>query len=492
MIALLVAFALSFVVSVALESQPPSLKPLVAPKRALALRLLLHLALFAGAFALSWRPYHAGFVTIATAFLFGAGSAMKARILGEPVVFSDFALVRNAIRHPRLYYAHKLAEPPALAVFAAIAAATAIWFAIEPSILPARGWPLLALPVAVSAAAVFALRSAAASGLATTLVGDRPNLDADVARFGLGAAMTLHWLAWRGQERPTRAARDAIAAAPRLRAGEGPDVVIAIQCESFVDVAARGAPGPDLPAYRALARESVAWGRCRVPAEGAYTMRAEFGFLTAVPLGALGFDVFDPYLVTDHYAEASIGRRMKAAGRSTVFLHPYDRRFFRRDMFVPELGFDRFVDQEAFAPEDRFGPYVGDEAVADAIIREVEAADGPLFLFAVTIENHGPWSPGRLPGIDDPAAQYARHLENSDRMIGRLAEALRTRPGGGLLCVYGDHAPARTILPELPDRRAADYLIWDARRPAGPSPTARLDLDVDAVGRLTLEHASLR
>lgn len=502
MIALALAFALSFVVSVALESRPPSLKPLAMPGRALALRLALHLALFAAAFALSWRPWHAGFVAVATAFLFGAGSAMKARILGESVVFSDFALVKLAMRHPRLYYAERLAEPRALAVFAVIAVATAVWFAIEPPIFPANlpsgGWALLTLPALVSAAAVLALRSEAAARAARALLGERPQLEEDVARFGLGGAMTLHWLAWRRQERPSAAARAAIESAPVLRRGEGPNVVIAIQCESFVDVAARGASGPELAAYRALAREALAFGRCRVAAEGAYTMRAEFGFLTAIPHEALGFDVFDPYLVAEPYAEASIGRRMKAAGRRTVFLHPYDRRFFARDELMPKLGFDRFVDQSAFANADRFGPYVGDEAVAEAILAEIEAARGePLFLFAVTIENHGPWGPGRLAGIDDPAAQYGRHLQNSDRMIGRLAEALRGRPGGGLLCVYGDHAPARTILPELTDRRAADYLLWDsraagARDDASAEAPARLDLDVDEIGRLLLRHASLR
>lgn len=493
MIALFLAFSLSFVVALALESQPPSLRALRAPRTALLLRLFVHLAIFAAAFSLSWRPFHAAFVTVATAFLFGAGSAMKARILGEPVVFSDFALVKLAIRHPRLYYAEKLGEPRALAVFAAIAAATVVWFALEPSILPEGRWALLPAPVVVAAAAVATLRSRAASRAAATLVGDTPDLDADVRRFGLGATMTLHWLAWRRQERPSARARAAIASAPVLRAGHGPDVVIAIQCESFVDIAARGVPGPELPAYRSLAPEAVAWGRCRVPAEGAYTMRAEFGFLTAIPLDTIGFDVFDPYIPARAYAEASIARRMKAAGRKTVFLHPYDRRFFARDELMPELGFDRFVDQSAFSPSDRFGPYVGDAAVAEAILKEVEAAREPLFLFAVTIENHGPWGAGRLTGVDDPAAQYARHLENSDRMIGRIAEALRARPSGGTLCLYGDHAPARTILPGLPDRRAADYLIWDAKQ-AGDSRSVqeRLDVSIDEVGRRLLEHVSLR
>lgn len=488
MTALLAAFALSFAASLALESQPPSLAPFRAPWRALAVRALLHLALFAGAFALSWRPWHAALVVVVMAFLFGAGSAMKRRILGEPVVFSDFALVKLAIRHPRLYYAERLAEPRALAIFAALAAATVVWFMLEPSILPENGWAWLPLPALVSAAAVAALRSETLGRVARSLVGDRPRLDADVDRFGLGATMALHWMAWRRQTRPSAEAGAAIASAPLPQAAKGGPVIVAIQCESFVDVAARGLPGPDLPAFRALTRDAVAWGRCRVPAEGAYTMRAEFGFLTGIPFDAIGFDLFDPYLNARAYAEASIARRMKASGRETVFVHPYDRRFFDRERLMPELGFDRFVDGEAFSPGDRFGPYVGDAAVADAILKEVENAHRPLFVFAVTIENHGPWGKGRLAGIDDPEAQYARHLENADAMIGRLAAGLKAQPGGGVLCLYGDHAPARSILPGLPDRRAADYVIWDSR---GPSSGPRVDLDADGVGRLLLQHVLL-
>ena len=486
MIAVAAAFCLSFLASLALETQPPSLQSLKAPARALVLRLLVHVVIFAGAFALSWRPWHAALVTCVVAFLFGAGSAMKARILGEPVVFSDFALVRLAIRHPRLYYADKLAEPKALAVFAGLAVATAAWFAIEPVILPAGGWPLLALPPLVVALAVLVLRSDALARFARPLVGERPEIEADVARLGLGATMAAHWLAWRKQPRPGPAAAQAIAAVRPIGA-RAPDVVVAIQCESFTDVAARGVAGPELPNYRRLCDEALAWGRCRTAAEGAYTMRAELGFLTGLSTEAFGFDAFDPYLVSPSYAQASMARAFRAAGRRTVFLHPYDRRFFSRDEFVPQLGFDRFVDGEAFAASDRFGPYVGDAAVAEAIRAEIERAEGPLFLFVVTIENHGPWGPGRLPGVDEPEAQYALHLQNSDRMMGAVADVLRGVPGGGVLCLYGDHAPARTLHPDLPDRRAADYVLWDSRSIA-EVPTDRADVDVDAVGRLMIER----
>jgi phosphoglycerol transferase MdoB-like AlkP superfamily enzyme len=325
-----------------------------------------------------------------------------------------------------------------------------------------------------------ALRSDLAARTARALVSLPPDLDRDVARHGLGGSIVVDWLAWRRQERPPAAAL-AVGTPPVVaRPSGGAPFVVAIQCESFVDVASRGAPGPELPAYHALAREAAAWGRCRVPAEGAYTMRSEFCFLTGLPAATLGLDALDPYLTAEAYAPFSIAGRMAQAGWRTTFLHPYDRRFFDRDLLAPKLGFQRFVDEAAFEGAARFGPYVADSAVADFIVAEIETARTANFLFAVTIENHGPWGPGRLEGVDDPAEQYARHLANADAMIGRIASALAARPDGGLLCVYGDHAPARTLLPELPDRLSTDYLLWSARA-RRPVPAPREDLAVDAL-----------
>lgn len=482
----LLAFVASFLISLAVETWPPSLAAFRAPPRALMFRLALHSALFLGAFSLSWRPWHAAFVTATVCGLFGAGSAIKRRILGEPLIFSDFALVRNAVRHPRLYYAERLAEPRALAGFAALIVATAAWFAVEPSILPSGGVILALGPALITALLVSALLSPAAARAAGPLVPNAPDPATEEARLGLGASMLAHWLVWRRRERPSPEARAAISALPAPRTARGgPPLIVAIQCESFVDVAARGLPGPELPCYRRLAGESLAWGRCEVPAEGAYTMRSEFAFLTGLPRSALGLDAYDPYLTAASYAEASLARRFAASGRRAVFMHPYDRRFFDRDALMPALGFERFVDGEAFARAERFGPYVADAAVGGAIAAEIKAAREPTFLFVVTMENHGPWGPGRIAGLPDPAQQYARHLENADRMIGRVAQALAERPGGGVLCVYGDHAPARTLHPDLPDRRASDYLLWDSRA-ASNRGAARQDLSIDALNRLML------
>lgn len=492
MTALILACVLSFAVALAFESVPPSLSSMRAPWSVLLFRAGVHIAAYAAAFSVSWRPWHAALVVVAASGLLGAGSAIKRGILGEPLIFTDAALVRHAIRHPRLYYAERLARPPALAALAALLAATVAWFTVEPSILPSDGLFLLALPPAIAIGLAAALLSDPAAVFARSQIADPADPASDVARFGLIATLFLHCTAWRKAERPSPAARALAQTLPAPRSARlGPQVVIAIQCESFVDIAARGLPGPALPALERLRGEAVAFGRVHVPAEGAYTMRSEFGFLTGLPAATLGLDALDPYLTAGAYAsQPTLASLFAAAGRATVFLHPYDRRFFDRDILVPKLGFERFVDGGAFEGASRFGPYVADAAVADAVLAEIAAArDTPLFLFAVTIENHGPWGPGRLAETSDPAAQYALHLANADRMIGRIADALRALPGGGALCIYGDHAPGRPLHPGLPDRRSTDYVIWDSRSASGVRPRDREDIDVAELGRALLAMA---
>ncbi|WP_258318270.1 hypothetical protein, partial [Escherichia coli] len=73
------------------------------------------------------------------------------------------------------------------------------------------------------------------------------------------------------------------------------------------------------------------------------------------------------------------------------------------------LGFDRLIMEDDFSGAPRVGPYVADAAMADRVLAEIHGRIGPLFLYGITMENHGPWKPGRLPGIDDPLAQYLAH-----------------------------------------------------------------------------------
>ena len=140
-------------------------------------------------------------------------------------------------------------------------------------------------------------------------------------------------------------------AGQRTRAGTArnpPVPIIIVQCESFFD-ARRLSPAipPELLAgFAACCASSAQFGRLAVPGWGANTMRAEFAVLTGIPESELGYDRFNPYYALARTPIESHVWRLRRAGYRTICLHPFDRRFFRRDLAMPALGFERFLGRE--------------------------------------------------------------------------------------------------------------------------------------------------
>ncbi len=137
------------------------------------------------------------------------------------------------------------------------------------------------------------------------------------------------------------------------------------------------------------------------------------------------------------------------------------------------FGFGDLVMEEAFGTAERVGPYVGDVALGERLLAEVGARRTPLFLFCVTMENHGPWKPGRLSGLDDPQAQYMHHVAHTGQMVEAVVAGLdRLAAGRGqtmTLCVFGDHAPSLpACTPGFGGRD--DRLCAVPVRPAGGTP----------------------
>lgn len=260
-----------------------------------------------------------------------------------------------------------------------------------------------------------------------------------------------------------------------------PDLVM-LQCESFFDLRRVFATAkPELlSAFDALRGQAQGQGRLHVPAWGANTVRTEYAVISGVDPARLGVHRYNPYRRYARHAVPTIATYLRSLGYKTVCVHPYVAEFYRRTLTIPGMGFDHFLGQEAFPDAKRFGPYISDEAVADkiaALLGEARDDDGrqPLFIYAITMENHGPldWetvADGEqqhyftepLPSGCDDVVAYARHIVNADRMMQSVSATLDSlgRPGG--MCVFGDHVP---IMPAVyasmgePDG-TTDYFYW--------------------------------
>lgn len=293
-------------------------------------------------------------------------------------------------------------------------------------------------------------------------------LDQTALRAGLVGSMLLyHWeLGGNGIPDADRDAAVALlrAHAPRLRASLAlagsdaalPDVVV-VQSESLFDPARVREVLTDrwLRNFHALKRRGHS-GELTVPTFAGGTIRTEFEVLTGAPLTSLG-GVQYPWLELDESQYPGLARVFARHGYATTALHPNAMSFWNRDRSYPALGFERFLDETAF-PRDRVvGLFTSDAALTDRVLAELPNDGPPQFLFAISMENHGPfdWRPNldarRLAALPLPESldegarlwlgNYLYLLDDADAELGRLAKALARRKRHTVLLFYGDHLP---------------------------------------------------
>jgi hypothetical protein len=432
---------------------------------------------YAVALAATARPILSGTVIVSLGAGLMLADRTKRAALREPVVFSDIDEFFQLFRHPQLYLPFAGTGRVIAGALAGVGA-LALLVAVEP---PAWTWalwhgPLAAALLAAAGAAVMQppLLAPVAAALERFALSGDPT--PDTRAIGLLAAQFAYGMIARA-ERPGRRGAAAPPAAPARPRPAPPRLpIILVQSESFFDARRLHPTIPRdlLPSFDACRAAALQWGRLAVPGWGANTMRTEFAALTGLSDAELGFDRFNPYHAFARRPVASLAWRLRAHGYRTICLHPFDRRFFRRDRAMPNLGFDAFIGPEAFVGAARSGLYVTDLEVGRRIL-DLVGADGPaVFVFAITMENHGPWlepaadgrrGPDALAGIAQAAAlgQYLDGLRAADRMLAMLTGAFdRDRPA--LIGFYGDHLPS---LPGVFDALGfedarTDYVIWRA------------------------------
>jgi len=468
--------------------------------RWLLLDAALPATVFALLLALSARPLFSGALTM----IFGAGFAYaeraKRRTLGEPIVFTDVFQTIDIFRHPRLAMPFPNRLP--IVLFGAFAlSAFAALYGFEAAV-PALRAPLpimalLATPVAAAWLSVGPLNRKLAQALRRDNMTGEPFDDA--ARFGTLATLLGYGIVARAERSARRKVAAPLPQAARAKPNAAPASVILVQCESFFDARRLGASiVPDLlPCFDRLSGESLQSGRLGVPCWGANTVRTEFAVLSGLTEGLLGMDRFNPYYRFARQPLDSLAARLRAQGYRTVCIHPFDGRFYARREVLPHLGFDIFIGEEAFRGAPRVGGFVADLAIPPVVETLIAEARQPLFVFVITLENHGPWTlplpggaPLLAPGAGLPLARdaalerYLASLRNSDAMLAALSSRI---DDGRLIGFYGDHQPGPPLTDcSRPDNRS-DYLIWRAGWRGGGQ---RVDLAAHELGAALLRAAS--
>jgi hypothetical protein len=101
------------------------------------------------------------------------------------------------------------------------------------------------------------------------------------------------------------------------------------------------------------------------------------------------------------------------------------------------------IGEEGFATgSSRDGRYVDDRTLGASLIDMVATAEEPTLVYAVTMENHGPWDSDNARDARGRLDASLRHLHSSDAMLSDLIERLSSDGRSGLLVFFGDHRPS--------------------------------------------------
>ena len=144
----------------------------------------------------------------------------------------------------------------------------------------------------------------------------------------------------------------------------------------------------------------------------------------------------------------------KGYGYETRAFHPGEKTSWQRNIAYPRLGFDSFkCGDDMDVPQTDEHGYVSDDSDFRQVIWEFEhKQEGtPLFLFNVTIQNHGAYTvedyPAEVtvedaPGAYPKAEQYLTLANKTDEAFRQLVEYFEQQTEPTIIVMFGDHQPS--------------------------------------------------
>jgi phosphoglycerol transferase MdoB-like AlkP superfamily enzyme len=167
--------------------------------------------------------------------------------------------------------------------------------------------------------------------------------------------------------------------------------------------------------------------------------------------------VYQQFITQKHW---SLAWYFRDYGYSVTAIHPYYDWFWKRNSVYPLLGFENiYFNDGNLSHTDIKGRYISDKAVSDEIISKYEMfsenGERPVFTFAVTMQNHGPyyaWYAGDDATIKlqnqldkqpaDIAETYAEGARYASEAFVYLTEYFKNEKRPTYIIMFGDHAPS--------------------------------------------------
>lgn len=177
------------------------------------------------------------------------------------------------------------------------------------------------------------------------------------------------------------------------------------------------------------------------PVYGGGTVNASFELLTGLPssgvLSGIIYQEYAPLISTNAH---TFPRYLKKAGYNTVAAHNNQRKFWRRDIVKPKLGFDRFLGLEDMTNEKVSG-WADDAILFDSAFKVlVDNKNQPKYLYLTTVYTHGGYSFNNDYGEED----YESRLATTVNRVSEFIKKVIAVDKNALILVVADHKPALT------------------------------------------------
>lgn len=233
--------------------------------------------------------------------------------------------------------------------------------------------------------------------------------------------------------------------------------IIYVMNESFWDVSRLEGITFDrdlTPNLKRLAEEGAS-GYVYSPSFGGGTCDVEFEVLTGFSMEHLpaGSKPYQQYVTGEMPA---FSQYLKEQGYSTVAIHGYYERMWSRNTAYPRLGLDDFISIEDMQEPDRRRGFVSDMEMTQQIIEQYESRkeDGPVFVHAVTMQNHTTYGEGKYPDgemvniVEHPGLtektlvqlqDFATGIYEADAALGALTDYFSQVEEPTIIVFWGDH-----------------------------------------------------
>lgn len=252
--------------------------------------------------------------------------------------------------------------------------------------------------------------------------------------------------------------------------------VIVIMDEAFSDLSVHGDLQADVMPFVSSLQENTLRGYALASVYGGNTANSEYEFLTGNTMAWLSENAvpYQQYIRADAYSMVSYLK-----GRydyHCVAMHPYLSSGWNRPAVYGYMGFDEVHFLEDFPQKDLLRGYVSDREMFESVIAAFEQhRQQPLFLFGVTMQNHGGYSSEDfVPGVslpqelyDPEAEQYLSLIRETDRAVEYLIQYFASVEEEVVIVFFGDHQPilkeeflrALGNAEETPEERQKRYMV---------------------------------